>query len=311
MQASYSDGLFFRDQVEQVMTEMPLRRYTSIARSLFSVATDVSPWADAVSSTSRTSYSEAEIIGYKSVLPILNKFKMKKITHPVVALGGAAVFDIQEVAQAQATGTDLNRISFDAVIDGVYRGEDRLTFRGDSNSSVYGVTNHPLIAQNLLEANGSSNGFTNTTSWLGKTMQQIISELGELLRLQSVLSAMSSAPLVDTLLLPSTVSTYLATNIATGVTSGQTMLTILKQTFPQIQFASTPFMDSLPISSLGNASNTAALLYSFGSLEVVIPRDVTFEPVQAEDLKFSVPGHSRFGGLRVNYPESSLLLVGI
>ncbi|MGE9159672.1 hypothetical protein, partial [Escherichia coli] len=84
-------------------------------------------------------------------------------------------------------------------------------FRGDNNSGVFGIGNHPLIMQVSLPTPGSSNGFTNTTSWMGKTAQQSVSEFGDLLRIQNEASEAMGAPAVDTLILPTTVSTYLAT----------------------------------------------------------------------------------------------------
>jgi hypothetical protein len=47
------------------------------------------------------------------------------------------------------------------------------------------------------------------------------------------------------------------------------------------------------------------------ALSVVIPRDTTIEPTQAQDLELRTPAHSRFGGIRVFYPESVSLLIGI
>lgn len=311
MQVQENDALFLQHELEQILSNTDLIRYSAVSRALFSIATDVSEWAEAVSSISRTSYGEAELIGYKSLLPVIGNFRTRKVTHPIVALGGAAEYDVQEVVQAQALGTNLNAIEVQTLTDSVYRKEDRLVFRGNSNSGVYGVGNHPLITQVQLVADGNANGFTNTTSWLGKTIQQICTELAEILRVQGEASEASNAPVVDTMILPSAVAAYLSSTF-TQAGGTVTLMTILRQTFPNIQFASVSAMNSLPIGSQNNAMNSAALLYNRASgIQVVIPRDVKFEPVQATDLKFRIPGHSRFGGLRVNYAESTLLLVGI
>lgn len=311
MQVSAQDSLFIQSQLEQILSDDALIPYNSLARSLFPIARDVSEWAEAVTSFSRTSYGEAEQIAYKSVLPIIGQFKTRKVTHPVIALGGAAQYDVQEVAQAQSQGTNLNALEVQAITDGVYRKEDRLVFRGDTNAGIYGIGNHPLITQVALEANGSSNGFTNTTTWIGKTIAQISAELAEILRVQGEAAESSNAPMVDTLILPSTVASFLSSTF-TDATGALSFLTILKQTFPQIRMTTSSAMNQLPLASKGGSMDSAALLYNFASgIQVVIPRDVTFEQVQAQDLKFSIPAHSRFGGIRVNYPESTLLLVGI
>ncbi len=311
MQVQERDALFIQEQLEQILGNEDLIRYNSLSRGLFSIATDVSEWAEAVSSFSRTSYGEAEMIAYKSLLPVIGSFRSRKVTHPIVALGGAAEYDVQEVVQAQAQGTNLNALEVQTLTDSVYRKEDRLVFRGDSNSGVYGVGNHPLITQVQLTADGNQNGFTNTTSWLGKTIQQICTEMAEILRVQGEAAEASNAPQVDTMILPSTVAAYLLSTF-TQVGGSVTMMTILRQTFPNIQFTQAAAMNSLPIGSQNNAMNSAALLYNRASgIQVVIPRDVRFEPVQATDLKFRIPAHSRFGGVRVNFPESTLLLVGL
>lgn len=311
MQVQEQDSLFIQEQLEQILRNDQLNPYNSLSRALFSIARDVSEWAEAITSFSRTSFGEAEIIAYKSLLPIIGQFKTRKVTHPVAPLGGAAEFDVQEVAQARSQGTDLNALEVQTLTDGIYRKEDRLVFRGDSNAGVYGVGNHPLITQVMLAANGNANGFTNTTAWVGKTIAQICSEMAEILRVQGEAAESSNAPAVDTMILPSTTAAYLASTFST-VGGTVSLMQILKQTFPQIQFTSAAAMNQLPIGSQGNAFNSAALLYNFAAgLQVVVPRDVTFEPVQARDLKYTIPAHSRFGGLRVNYPESTLLLIGI
>lgn len=311
MQISEQDSLFLSSQLEQVIESEQLQPYRSMARSLFTIDSSVQPWADSVSSVSRTSFGEAELIGYRSLLPIIGSFRQKRITTPVVAIGGAAEYTVQEVEQAQALGINLNSLEVQTLTDSIYRREDRLVFKGSDADGVYGIGNHPLITQVFLEANGNANGFTNTSSWLGKTAQQIASELAEVIRVQNEVSEMSNAPAVDTLLLPSTVAAHLASTF-TSEASGATMLSVLRQTFPQIQFGSVAAMNNIPIGSLGGASDSAALLYNRASgVQVTIPRDVTFEPAQAFDLKYHIPAHSRFGGIKVNYPESTLLLIGI
>lgn len=311
MQVQESDALFLQSQLEQILSDTNLIRYNSLCRGLFSIATDVSEWAEAVSSYSRSSYGEAELIAYKSLLPVIGNFRTRKVTHPIVPLGGAAEYDVQEVVQAQSQGINLNTLEVQTLTDGIYRKEDRLVFRGDFNSGVYGIGNHPLITQVMLAADGNSNGFTNTTTWLGKTIQQICSEMAEILRVQQEASEASNVPLVDTMILPSSVAAYLLSTF-TQVGGTVTMMQILRQTFPGIQFSQASAMNALPIGSLNGATNSAALLYNRASgIQVVVPRDVKFEPVQAVDLKLRIPAHSRFGGIRVNYPESTLLLVGI
>lgn len=311
MQVSQSDSLFIQSQLEQILSDDGLMPYNSLCRSLFTVARDVSEWAESVSSFSRTSYGEAEIIGYKSVLPVIGQFKTRKVTHPVIALGGAAEFDVQEIEQARSQGMDLNSVEVQSMTDAIYRKEDRLVFRGSTSDGVYGVANHPLITQVQLAANGNSNGFTNTTTWIGKTIDQIMAEMAEILRVQGEAAEASNAPAVDTMIIPSTVAAFLASTL-TAAGGSTSFLTMLRNTFPSIQFAQSAAMNQLPIGSLGGAINSAALLYNQASgLQVVVPRDIQFEDVQRADLKFRIPGHSRFGGIRVNYPESTLLLVGI
>ncbi len=311
MQVEQSDSLFIESQLEQILSDSGLVPYNSLARTVFVVARDVSEWAESVSSFSRTSYGEAEVIGYKSVLPVIGQFKTRKITHPIIALGGAAEYDVQEVAQAQAQGSNLNAIEVQAMTDAIYRKEDRLTFRGSTADGIYGVANHPLVTQYQLEANGNSFGFTNTSSWQGKTIQQICTELAEILRVQGEAAEASNAPAVDTMILPSTVAAFLSSQFT--VDSGaSSYLQVLRNTFPTIQFTSSAAMNQLPIGSKNNAIDSAALLYNRASgIQVVVPRDIQFESVQQSDLKFRIPGHSRFGGVRVNFPESTILLVGI
>ena len=308
-----NDALFTQQQLTQMLDDTEVGSYTGLARSLFTVDSSVQPWAESYSTSVRSNPGlEAEIVGYHSILPNVLKFGKRTITSPVVALGDAAVYTVQDVTNAQTFGTPLDRLAFDAILQGVYRKEDRLVFRGDDNSGIWGLGNHPQITQVLLPATGSENGFTATTSWMGKTASTIIKEFGELLRIQNELAEVMSAPSVDTLILPTTVATYLSTNFVNPANPLTTILDVIRSSFPTINFASSVLMNSLPLASLSGVSDSAALLYNrTSSMSVVIPRDVTLEPTQAIDLKLSTPAHSRFGGIRVLFPESVLLLVGI
>ena len=308
-----SSALFTNQQLTQFLADTATGGYSGLARSLFIVDSSVQPWAESYSTSVRTTPGlEAEIIGYHSVLPNVFKFGKRVITSPVVALGDSVVYTVQDVSNAQQFGTSLDRLALDAVTQGIYRREDRLVFRGDNNSGVFGIGNHPQITQSVLPATGNDNGFSNTSSWLGKSAAAIIAEFGNLLRLQSELAEQMMAPNADTLILPTTVATYLSTTFVNPANPMTTILSVLQSSFPQISFASSVLMNSLPLASLGGASDTAALLFNrASSMSVVIPRDVTLEPTQATDLKLSTPAHSRFGGIRVLYPESVCLLVGI
>jgi hypothetical protein len=308
-----SNALFTQQQLTQFLEDRPASAYTGMARALFTVDSSVQPWAESYQTSVRSNPGlEAEIIGYNSVLPNVLRMGKKTVTAPIVPLGDAVVYTVQDVSNAQQFGINLDSLALNAIVEGIYRKEDRLTFRGDNNSGVFGLGNHPMIMQVGLPATGSSNGYTNTSSWVGKTGQQIIAEFGELLRIQNEASEAMGAPNVDTLILPTTVSTYLSTNFVNPANPSVTLLDLCRSSFPQISFASSVLMNSIPLSSLNGTSETAALLYNRSSaLSVVIPRDVTLEPTQATDLKLSTPAHSRFGGIRVFYPESVALLVGI
>lgn len=308
-----SNTLFTQAQLTQVLEATDAIPYSGVARSFFTVDTSILPWAESYQTTSRTSPGrEAEIIGYNSVLPQILKFAKKTVTCPVVPLGGAVIYTVQDVANAQAFGVDLDAIQLTAVVKGIHQKEDRITFRGDGSSGVYGIGNHPQIAQVVVPATGNLNGYTAASTWLAKDINLIVKELGELLRLQGEVAEAVGSPEVDTMVLPSTVMTYLTTTFTTPSNPSTTLYDVLTRSFPRIAFTGTSIMNSIPLASLNFASNTAALLYNRSlSLGVVIPRDVTLEPTQAVDLQLKTPAHSRFGGVRVFYPESALLLIGI
>ena len=313
MDITQETSLWADDQLTQQLSDIQAAPYLAAARSMFSVDASVRPYADSYRQTIRTSPGmEAEIIGYKSVLPNLLAFSKKTITAGVIPLGGAAIFDLQEVEQARELGTDLNRIILQSLVDGIYRREDRLVFRGDSASSVYGVANHPLINQVLLPATGNANGYTATTSWEGKTVNQIVAEFGEMLRVMREICEEIGSPAADTLILPARTTTYLKTTFVNPSNPSTTLWDLFTSSFSELEFSDNSLLNSLPIASLGGASNSAALLYNrANSVQVVIPRDVSLVPTQATDLHFKTPAHSRFGGLRVSYPEATALLVGI
>lgn len=308
---STSNDAWTQDQLNQRLATIADRPYQGAARALFPLDTEVASWADSYTATIQTQVPEtAEIINYKSVLPVLGQFQSRSMSSPVIALGGAATYTVQEINVARQMGMDLSGAKLERAVSGIYRAEDRLVFEGNSNQSVYGLGNHPQIGHYPLAATGNSNGYSNTTLWAGKTIDQILREVSELRASQMELAEQLNAPIADTLLIPSAVVADLRSRLR-GNEGSVTLWDILVSNLSGVTLLESSRMNSLPIASLGtNAS--CALFYNWAeSLSVVIPQDTTIEAPQQVDLVVKTPVHSRFGGLRLNHPESTTLIVGI
>jgi hypothetical protein len=306
-----SNTQWIQEQLNQLLPGVVQRPYVGFARSLFRIDTEVQPYADSYTSRTETTPPEtAEIVGYNSVLPLVGQFSNRTISSPVVPLAAAVEYTVQEVEVARSMGTSISDSKLGRAISSIYRAEDLYTFNGDSNQSVYGIGNHPQIGHYPLAANGNSNGFTNTSSWMGKSIDQILRDIADVRVLQAELAEQMGSPVADTLLLPSNTVADLKSRLR-GNEGSISLWDILTSNLSGIMIAESSRMNALPIAHL-NGNFSAALFYNFAeSMSVVIPRDITVEDPQATDLKMRTPVHSRFGGIRVIYPESTALLVGI
>ncbi len=311
MQFATSNDAWTADQLNQRLAAIADRPYQGAARALFPIDTEVQPWADSYTSTVQTQVPEtAEIINYRSVLPVIGQFNARSMSSPVVALGGAADYTVQEVNVARQMGMDLSGAKLERAVSAIYRAEDRLVFEGSANQSVYGLGNHPQIGHYPLAATGNSNGFTNSTLWASKTIDQILREVAELRTSQMELAEQLNAPIADTLILPSLVVADLRSRLR-GNEGSVTLWDILVSNLSGVTLLESSRMNSLPIASLGG-NFSCALFYNWAeSLSVVIPQDTTIESPQQVDLLIKTPVHSRFGGLKLAHPESTTLIVGI
>lgn len=308
---STSNDAWTQDQLNQRLATIAERPYQGAARALFPIDTEVASWADSYTASVQTQIPEtAEIINYRSVLPVIGQFSSRSMSSPVIALGGAAEYTVQEVNVARQMGMDLSGAKLERAVSAIYRAEDRLVFEGSSNQSVYGLGNHPQIGHYPLAATGNSNGYTNTTLWAGKSIDQILREVADLRTAQMELAEQLNAPIADTLILPAMVVADLRSRLR-GNEGSVTLWDILVSNLSGITILESSRMNSLPIASLGtNAS--CALFYNWAeSLTVVIPQDTTIESPQQVDLVIKTPVHSRFGGLKLAHPESTTLIVGI
>ena len=145
-------------------------------------------------------------------------------------------------------------------------------------------------------------------TWVLKTPDEILADVN--LGFTTVIEDSKEAELPTHMLLPTAQYNDIATRRLTD--SAETVLSFLVRTSPFI--AGPDRIVSVPeLKDAGTAGVDDALIYTRNpdKIETIIPKDITFLPVQQRGLEYVVNCVIVFGGLRIRFPKSAHLLEGI
>ncbi|MCK4960049.1 MAG: DUF2184 domain-containing protein [Planctomycetes bacterium] len=227
----------------------------------------------------------------------------KEVTDPVHWGGNMYGYNIGEIASARYAGVNLDASKADAsrraheemMSDAVWLGNAPLGFKG-----IYTTGNG--IPRTTVPAG------TGGVTWDLKTPDEILADVN--LGFSTVVETTKQKERPTHMLLPTKQYNDVATRRVTD--TAETVLSYLVRTSPWIQGADK--IQSVPeCEAAGTAGVDTAFIYTKNprKIQTIIPKDITFLPVQQDGLEYVVYCVIVFGGLRIRYPLSAHILEGI
>lgn len=296
-------NVFFARQLEFVQNKIYEFQYPELRAFRF-IPIDFSAPAGAefVTATQYKSTGRARIINsYADDLPQAAILGMQ-LTTPVRSIGTSYRYSHQEIRNAQMAGLPLSiqlasaaRLANDQLIND-------LAISGDAETGLTGIVNNPNVPVITVPANGVGN----TTQWVNKSAEQILSDMN--LAINSVVANTNGVELPDTLLLPLAQYTYIAST-PRSPNSDTTILDYFKLNNEFVRDVS--WIQQL--AGAGEAGSDVMIAYRQdpNKLAMQIPMAFTQYAPQERNLEFVINCESRFGGVSIYYPMSMLIAEGI
>lgn len=175
---------------------------------------------------------------------------------------------------------------------------------GEPSLGIVGFLNHPNITQVVAADNGGGSTF-----WVDKTPDQIIADVNALINAQSVLTR-GVYPVTDVRI--SQAEYLLISTTKLGIGDGTlTILDFIQRAHPSVRFDWMLELDARD--SAGNLVENAMVAYTNRPEILSAEGSYVFKQfgVQQEGLRFTVPCHSKIGGVRMVVPISVSLMNGI
>lgn len=293
-----NETAIFARQLEHVYTKTYDVKYPEFkARSFIPLDASVPSGAETYTYRQFDEVGMAELIAnYADDLPDVTMFG-KEFTGKCKSIGNAYSYSIQDVRRASMAGMALET-SLPSIARRAHEAKhDKIAAFGDTLSGLVGFLNHPNVPL-----------VTPTTgTWSTATADQIIADLDKLVN--SIVTTTNGVHVPDTLLLPITQFLRL-NNLQKSAASDKTVL--------QWYLENNPFIKNIDhwyvldtANAAGNGPRAVAYQRSPEVLGLVIPQEFEQFPPQAKNLAFSVPCHSRCGGVKVTYPLAIAYMDGI
>jgi hypothetical protein len=242
---------------------------------------------------------------YASDFPMANTVGSFKTVN-IKSLGSGFQFSVQEIREAQMSGTPLDQREAMAAERAIDELIDSIAWMGDKDTGLNGLLNYPGIGSYTLGTGG-----TGSTLWSTKTSDQIIADVVGLI--SSVRKATNGKEIPDTLLMSQTQFLYLA-GTRLGSVNNVSLLTYLTETLRVLGVTTIDWVNELENfagATVGNVAsgNTYAnriIVYKKDLEHLRLEIPVTFEmfPPQVENLVYKIPSHARCAGVIAYYPLS-------
>jgi hypothetical protein len=289
-----ADGaVFFQRELEFIKARSYDVQYAELkARMIFPVSNEAGPGINSITYRTYDQVGAAKIIqAYADDLPRAD-VAGKETSIPVRSIGISYGYSIDEIQASQLTGMGLDQRRANA-------------FFGDAESGLPGFFNNANIPSgNVVNPGGG-------TAWASKTPDQILFDIND--AFADVFELTKMVESANTLLLPPAQWSYISAT-PRSANSDTTILQYIVQNSPYLTSAE----NVIPINECTAAlnpeiTNDAMVVYnrSPDKLELEIPVELEYMPIQQKNLEFIVPGRTRIGGVNVYYPLSVSILEGI
>jgi hypothetical protein len=295
--------IFFARQLEYVQTKIYQYQYPELkAFKYIPINYDVPAGAEYVTATGYQSVGRARIINsYADDLPEAGILGTQ-LTNPVQSIGTSYRYSHQEIRNARYANLPLSTILAEAARRANDQLINNLAIAGNPQSGMTGLVNNPGVPVVIVPATGTGN----TTQWVNKSPEQILSDLN--LVVNQVVVNSNGVEMPNTLLLP--LAQY--TLIASTPRSANSDMTIL-----QYFLLNNPFITDVDwlaqLAGAGTGGLDVMIAYerNENKLAMQIAMPFTQYAPQERNLEFVIPCESRYGGVTVYYPLSIIIGEGI
>lgn len=174
---------------------------------------------------------------------------------------------------------------------------DDLIRTGDEAAGLFGMVNHPgIIVENAITGN-----------WATATGEQIVADIRE--AINTITNASDGVEVPNTVLFPVEQWTLISTKVHLPNASDRTILSFLREAFPQIQ----RWDWEQGLKSVSATGGPSVFVYRNDPMRVraVVPMMMQALPPQQTGLGFTLNFESRYGGVMAPRPRSILRLDGI
>jgi len=289
------ETVFFARELEFIKSKSYDVKYAELkARSLLPISYEAGPGAESITYSQYDHLGLAKLISnYANDLPRAD-VKGKQFTAPVRSLGASYGYNLQEIRAAKMVGKPLEQRRANAAKRAVLQLENTIAMFGDAEHGLGGFLSNPNITVVSVP-----NGVSGTSYWATKTPDEILKDLNTVAN--TPFNITKGVEMADTMLLP--LNQY--TQIASTARSANSDTTIL-----EYFLKNNPFIKSVDwlneLKGVGVAGSDSMLAYRRDpdALTLEIPQDFEQLPVQEEGLEFTIPCHSRLGGVLIYYPLS-------
>ena len=302
-----ADGaVFFQRQLELVKSRSYDVRYAELkARTLFPVSNEAGPGVQTITYRVYDQVGAAKIINaYANDLPRAD-VKGKEVSIPVRSVGISYGYNIDEITAAALTGMPLDQRRANAARKANEQVVNDVAFFGDAESGLPGLFTNPNIPTGAVVDPGGGTEFVN------KNPDQILFDINDLFA--DIFETTKMVERGNTLLIAPAQWSY----IASTPRSSNSDTTIL-----QYIAANSPYLNSvddvIPVNECTASDNPeltedAMVAYDRNpdKLELEIPVELEWLPVQEKNLEMVIPGRSRLAGLNIYYPLSIAIATGI
>ncbi len=302
-----ADGaFFFQRQLEHIKARSYDVRYADLkARELFPVSNEGGPGVTSITYRTYDQVGAAKIINaYADDLPRAD-VAGKETTIPVRSVGTSYGYNLDEIQASQLTGASLDQRRANAARRSVEQVVNDVAFYGDAESGLPGLFSNPNIPTGAVVNPGSG------TEWVNKTPDEILFDVNDLFA--DIFETTKMVERGNTLLIPPAQWSYIMST-PRSATSDTTIAQYLVQNSPYLN----SLEDIIPLNECNAVNNPllstdAMVAYdrSPDKLQLEIPVELEWLPVQQKNLEFNVPGRNRLAGLNIYYPLSLAIATGI
>ena len=310
-----ADTAMFLRSLTYVIKELYEIEYPDLKfRQIIPLDTQVDPGAEYFAYRQMDRQGQAKIIQANSSDMPRVVASGREYMNRVLSMGISYSYTLQEVRAASLSGVPLPDLLAKAARLAIEELYERLAAVGTNGLAgtpalesadilpSYGITNFP----------GASN-LTTTLNWTasGTTVQQIMADVVTAQKKMYDVTVGRKTP--KTLVLPTAIYSYLATTPRSTTFTDDTMLQYIQKASPWLK----RIVDWAQLNTAGklqDGSTTGPRILFLdddrSNFSAVIPQPFEQLPPQPIDLRFDIPCHARWGGLKVLQPLSIVTLDG-